>query len=361
MSTFTSTSILSGASIGKEDSEFQLKTAILSISLLKSSRYQTRDAAFYSYEELQNLANSIKTIGLLELPRVRKDPDDPVCYEIISGHRRIQAVSKFLGWKKIRCEIYEKIDEFYAFRLNIAENLQRYDLSAYEEGVAYLLCHRLFGFSDEEIARQLHKSRQTVSTKRELAIAANQYVKYVEPPHANSFLRHFSLGHKEILSKLVTEQTTKQAVNMIARGASVRHLQRFIDLFTDESHVTHAEINRSTNTIGADNSLSPVEEVLSLFEQMKKEVPKKFVSRLNNLQEKYLTAGLGTYRVSEGSEISENRIFNCPTCKEAFEVNRRLIPEKDRVLFTIKQNKIDIKPMKFEYMFPIFYKIKSSL
>ncbi|MGH2639929.1 MAG: ParB/RepB/Spo0J family partition protein, partial [Rhabdochlamydiaceae bacterium] len=262
------------------------ETAFLPVNLLKTSRYQTRDAAFDNYEELENLANSIKTVGLLEFPRVRKDPEHPDSFEIISGHRRIRAVSKFLGWKEIECEILERQDEFDVFRLNVAENVQRSNLSSYEEGMAYVVCQKLFGLSDDEMANQLHKSRQTVANKRELAVAANHYAEYTDSSVSNAFLRHFSIGHKEMLSKLTDAQMIKHSVTMIARGGSVKHIRRFVQLFANDGGKQRTA-NHLTDHVHSTSKLNSVEEVLSMFEELKKEVPKKYVDRISKLEDKY--------------------------------------------------------------------------
>ncbi len=53
-------------------------------------------------------------------------------YEIIAGHRRVQAVRDYTDWKTIPAQII-KVDDLQARRISAAENLQREDLSAIEE------------------------------------------------------------------------------------------------------------------------------------------------------------------------------------------------------------------------------------
>ena len=353
-----STASLTSSSYAK-DKELAIKKVRIPVSLLKTSRYQTRNAAFNDLEELENLANSIKNIGLLDPPRVRKHPEDTNCFEIISGHRRIHAVSKFLGWKEIECEIVENADEFDVLRLNVTENIQRCNLSPYEEGVAFLLCEKLFGFSDEEIAIRLHKSRQTVRSRQELAKAADRYLKYADSSTPNAFLRHFTTGHVEILSKVENANVIKHMVTMIARGGSVRHLRRFVELFAKENCNEKVAPDYQPNIPSKHRpKVTPVEEVLSLFEELKAEVPEKLIGRLKCLQDRYLDADLGVYRLSSDSNFSGTHKFKCRSCEESYDVERKLIPEEDKVLFIISPKNPHARLKEVIFPYPIFYKVK---
>jgi ParB/RepB/Spo0J family partition protein len=333
--------------------------ALLAISQLKSCRYQIRDVAFENFDELENLANSIRTVGLLELPRVRKDPENPGCFEVISGHRRIHAVSKFLGWKQIECEICQDLDEFEVFRMNVTENMQRSNLSPYEEGIAFLLCEKLFGFSDEEIAIRLHKSRQMIGSKRELAVAANRYAKYADPSHANAFLRHFSSGHKQILSKLVDERIIRHSVTMIARGGSARNVQRFAQLFAEEN-LDQRESDARTVIEDRQRESSPIETVLSLFEELKAQVPREYVARINRIEDKYLSQSVEGNRLSEDFN-HQGRTFKCVSCQKPYEISRKLVPEEDKVLFVINPKDSNFSTEKIVCPFPVFYKPGNAL
>jgi ParB/RepB/Spo0J family partition protein len=351
--------------ISKTTSEGQIfKKAVLAIDLLKTSRYQTRDTAFNDLEELENLANSIKAVGLLEPPRVRRDPQDPGCFEIISGHRRILAVSKFLGWKEVECEIFENLGEFDVFRLNVTENMQRSNLSPYEEGISFLTCERLFGFSDEEIGNRLHKSRQMIQSRKELAVAANHYLKHANSSIANAFLRHFSSGHKEILNKLEDNRIIGNCVAMIARGGSTRHLRRFIDLFANENSNQDTAVDFQPNRIHHHLNHAPkvdssVKGVLSLFEELKAEVSEKCASEIMCFEEKYLKTHLKEdYQLSSRSNIFETRTFRCPSCQESYDLSRKLRPDEDKVIIIIAPKDKHDDTEKAVFSFPAFYKVK---
>ena len=101
---------------------------LIDLKLIDPSPFQVRK---YSDEDkAKELAVSIKREGLIE-PIVVRCKDDGR-YEIIAGHRRVQAVRDYTDWKTIPAQII-KVDDLQARRISAAENLQREDLSAIEE------------------------------------------------------------------------------------------------------------------------------------------------------------------------------------------------------------------------------------
>ncbi len=238
--------------------------------------------------------------------------------------------------------------------------MQRSNLSSYQEGVAFLLCQKLFGFSDEEMAIRLHKSRQTIASKRELAIAANYYAKYADSSVVNAFLRHFSNGHKDIMNKLVDTQMIKHSVKMIARGGTVRHLQRFVEIFANENNYQRTADHQQHAVLAHQESKS-IDAVLSIFEKLKTELPKKYVGRINRLEDNYLKADLNGFYVSSNTNISEDHNFRCPTCTETFEIDRKIVPEEDKVLFIINPKNSSTDARKAVFSFPVYKEKVNSI
>ena len=203
--------------------ETQPSEQLIPISKLKPSRYQTRHVAFENDEELRELAMSIRNMGLLEPPKVRRLVQSPGYYEIITGHRRIKAVSLYLGWTEVRCLVEEGLSEIDAFRLALIENIQRTNLSLYEEGQAYLLCEKLFGLSDQYIAESIHKSKPTVMLRRQLAADVNKYLRYCNDSRMiNLFLQKFNPQHRRILRKIADERSIAKAVQRVFLGVLIQ-------------------------------------------------------------------------------------------------------------------------------------------
>ena len=99
----------------------------IDLKLIDPSPFQVRK---YSDEDkAKELAVSIKREGLIEPIVVRTKGNR---YEIIAGHRRVEAVREYTDWKTIPAQII-KADDLQAQRISAAENIQREDLSAIEE------------------------------------------------------------------------------------------------------------------------------------------------------------------------------------------------------------------------------------
>lgn len=115
--------------------------------------------------DLTELTNSIKQNGVLEPLLVKPQSDGT--WMIIAGERRWRA-SNLAGLTEVPCIEFD-IDEKTIAEIALIENLQRKDLTVWEEadGLAYL--SERFGYTHEEIAKKIGKSRTTVTESMALA------------------------------------------------------------------------------------------------------------------------------------------------------------------------------------------------
>lgn len=143
----------SGASVGR----------MLPIEKIRPNPDQPRKA----FGDLRELAESIREKGVLEPLLVRYTSREDL-YFIISGERRYHA-SREVGLKELPC--IEKIaDDAETLEISLIENLQRKDLTPFEEadGLARLAEH--FEYTHEEIAKKIGKSRTSVTELLSLRI-----------------------------------------------------------------------------------------------------------------------------------------------------------------------------------------------
>ena len=133
----------------------------LKLSLIRPSENQPRQDKDKSIEYL---AESIQKEGLLQPIIVTKRDGG---YEIIAGERRYRAI-KSLGWTEAECKILDR-DEKESYRLAVIENLQRENLSPYEEADALLEMKRIFGYTDVELAEIFNKSRSYLTEIRSIS------------------------------------------------------------------------------------------------------------------------------------------------------------------------------------------------
>jgi len=108
--------------------------------------------------DITALADSIKDLGLLQLPVLRKLDNNK--FEVIIGLRRIEAI-KLLGWDTIPAIVVD-VDDNKALKMCLAENLARKDLTLLEEAKGFLLCMNKFNMTMRELSRFIGKSKDYV-------------------------------------------------------------------------------------------------------------------------------------------------------------------------------------------------------
>ena len=118
----------------------------------------------FDYNELEGLAVSVRTNGMLQPINVRKRNDGK--YELISGERRLRA-ARMVGMTKLPCVVMDVSDEQSAL-FAIIENVQRQNLDFFEEAVAIERLMTEYGLSQEEISKKLGKAQSTLSNKLRL-------------------------------------------------------------------------------------------------------------------------------------------------------------------------------------------------
>lgn len=108
--------------------------------------------------DLTELTESIKEKGIIEPVIVRPKEGH---YEIIAGERRYRAALQ-AGMSEIPC-IEHDIPDNEALELSIVENIQRKDLNVFEQAQSIMSLAEIYGYTHEEIAKKIGKSRVTVS------------------------------------------------------------------------------------------------------------------------------------------------------------------------------------------------------
>ena len=137
------------------------RVVLIETSLIIPNRSQPR--VTFSDEELSSLADSIRENRILQPINVRKCG---VNYEIVSGERRLRA-AKLCGLESVPCIIIDVDDEKSAV-LALIENIQRRDLSYFEEAVAIEKLISYYGLTQEEAASRLGKAQSTIANKLRL-------------------------------------------------------------------------------------------------------------------------------------------------------------------------------------------------
>ncbi len=128
---------------------------------IRVSPFQPR--RHFSEDELEELAISIRAVGLIHPPVVRKVESSGkiLYYELIAGERRWRA-SKRAGLEKISVLVRDSSDE-HAAKSTLIENVQRVNLDPMEMAEAFQKLLTVFRMTQEELAEKVGKKRSTVA------------------------------------------------------------------------------------------------------------------------------------------------------------------------------------------------------
>ncbi|MGD8329680.1 MAG: ParB/RepB/Spo0J family partition protein, partial [Acidobacteriota bacterium] len=110
------------------------------------------------FDAIDELVASIKEVGVLEPLLVRRTPQG---HEIVSGERRYRAAVD-AGLEHVPCIVLD-VDEAQVLTIALIENLQRQDLSPFEEAEGLKALVERFNLTHEEVARKIGKSRTSVT------------------------------------------------------------------------------------------------------------------------------------------------------------------------------------------------------
>jgi len=157
------------------------------------------------FGDLSEMVASVKEKGILEPILVRSHEGR---YEIIAGDRRYQA-AKLAGLQRIPC-IEVDVDERGMLEISLIENLQRRDLTPFEESAAIQRLSDQFRYTHEEIAKKLGKSR-TVITE---TLSLNRM-----PEEIQERCRQADISSKSMLLQIVRQPTTQAMHRLIDKIA----------------------------------------------------------------------------------------------------------------------------------------------
>ena len=115
---------------------------------------------------IQELADSIERNGLINPIMVK--PIGSGKYEVIAGHRRFEAVKR-LGLPHIECNVTDETSERDLMLAQIAENVQRKDMSALELVECFDEMKKRYGIKQNQIARLFNKSDVWVTNQYQAA------------------------------------------------------------------------------------------------------------------------------------------------------------------------------------------------
>ena len=206
--------------------------ATLPLGQLQPGRYQPRTRM--DETALQELADSIRVHGLMQPIVVRGLGASR--WEIIAGERRFRA-ARLAGLTEVPVIVRDVSDE-QALALALIENIQREDLNPLEEAQAIRRLISEFGYTHEQAAEAIGRSRSATSNLLRLLALA-------EPVQTMLLAGDIEMGHARALLALPAARQTMAASEIHARRLSVREAERLAARHAAEAAGTSAGASRA--------------------------------------------------------------------------------------------------------------------
>ncbi|BCS82460.1 ParB/RepB/Spo0J family partition protein [Anaerocellum diazotrophicum] len=186
----------------------------IDIDLIELSENQPRK--IFNDEEIEELANSIKSVGLIQPIVVQKK--DGNRYILIAGERRLRACM-LAGIKKVKC-IIKKYEN--PFEIALIENIQRKDLNPYEKALAFKKLIEEFGYTQEKLGERLGISRAKVANTLRILNLGEDIINLI-------IEGKISEGHAKVLLSVDDEQKRNKLAQIVAeKNLSVRELEKLV-------------------------------------------------------------------------------------------------------------------------------------
>ena len=192
----------------------------------------------FDREALEALADSIAAYGVLQPILVRQNENFEGMYEIIAGERRWRA-AKMAGLTEIPAVIIDG-DELKTAQIALIENVQREDLNVIEEALAYQELIDRFDMTQEQVAKQVGKSRPAIANILRLLDLPDEALELVKSGD-------LSAGHARALLGLKNHDfIVALAHRIVAKDLSVREVERLVRLENTEPAEELPEVSGST-------------------------------------------------------------------------------------------------------------------
>lgn len=192
---------------------------ISDIPIIKIRPNKAQPRKIFNENELKTLSQSIEENGILQPLTVRKVTSTE--FELIAGERRLRA-SIMAGLRKVPCVVIKCSDKESAV-FALLENLQRCDLTMFEEarGISRLI--RRYGLTQDEAAVKLGKTQSTIANKLRLLKLTYEEQEWIlnaglSERHARTLLRISDENiRREALSKIIAENlNVSQSENLVS-------------------------------------------------------------------------------------------------------------------------------------------------
>lgn len=220
----------------------------LPVDVIETNREQPRS----TLGDLTELAASIRARGILE-PLLVRPIQGSSRYQLIAGERRFQAALE-AGLTHVPC-IELRLSDQEALEVALIENLQRKDLTPFEEAEGYRTLQEKYGYTHEQIASAVGKSRTTISESLRLLAM---------PPAIRDLCRHADITARSMLLLIARAESIaemERRVQEIAEGNLDRQAARLMaqtpSTSTDAASPAAVDANEEQAAANGDDPATP--------------------------------------------------------------------------------------------------------
>ncbi len=198
--------------LNQDENGNAIKVEKINLDLIDTNPYQPRKE--FNEDELVELAETIEQQGLIQPITVRKFNGR---YQIVSGERRTRA-ARLAGWTTIDAYVHELLSDKKMAEWSLIENIQRVDLNAIEIAKSYEKLIENYGYTHDDLAKSVGKSRSAVTNALRLLKL---------PEQVQAWISEGKLSQSAARSLLSPEITDPESVarDIIEKGMNVREIE----------------------------------------------------------------------------------------------------------------------------------------
>ena len=200
---------------------------------------------YFAENDLNDLADSIRSKGIIQPLVVRPHPNKNGEFEIVAGERRWRA-SQIAQIHQIPVVVREFSNED-VLEIAIIENIQRADLNPIEEAAGYRQLMEKFGHTQDQVAQALGKSRPHIANHLRLLVLPNDVQELVIKGKISS-------GHARAL--ITSKDPSEIAKLILSRGLSVRQTESLVKKRVGEKPVRLGQKSKDADTRLLEGDLS---------------------------------------------------------------------------------------------------------
>ena len=195
-------------------------SGVIFVAINKIAPNESQPRKEFRQEELQELSDSIKALGVIQPIIVRKNPSNPDSFQIVAGERRWRA-SSLAGLSQVPVIIKDLKDK-ETLEIALVENIQRQNLNAVEEARAYQALIDEFSLTQKDLSDRLGKNRSSIANYLRILKLPNEVLDMIAS-------EAISMGHaKSILSVKEPSAQINLAKKVVNENLSVHSLENIV-------------------------------------------------------------------------------------------------------------------------------------